>query len=282
MYSNLLHPCITEPTRIVGSNRPALIDNIFINTYSKNVNSGNIIEKISDHMPNFVIIREIIDKKKPQKLVIRDMKNFNKEQYLKDLENIKNLDVIQYKSTNDMYNAFHTAFLQVTDKKSPYKTLSKSERKVREKPWITKSILQSIKIKNKLYNKSIQKQDKFWSERYRYYRNKISIMIKKSKENHLGSYFQSNLANSKLTWNKMHNILSNRTKKHGDIIVSENGITISNQKLVANKFNTYFTNVSHNLLKDLGKSNNKYQDYLKIQVHIVSFLKKLLQMNSVS
>ena len=95
MYSNLLHPCITEPTRIVGSNRPALIDNIFINTYNKNVNSGNIIEKISDHMPNFVIIREIIDKTKPQKLVIRDMKNFNKEQYLKDLENIKNLDVIQ-------------------------------------------------------------------------------------------------------------------------------------------------------------------------------------------
>ena len=80
----------------------------------------------------------------------------------------------------------------------------------------------------------------------------------------------------------MNNILSNRTKKHGDIIVSENGITISNQKLVANKFNTYFTNVSQNLLKGLGKSNNKYQDYLKIQVHIVSFLKKLLQMNSVS
>ena len=182
MYSNLLHPCITEPTRIVGSNRPALIDNIFINTYNKHVNSGNIIEKISDHMPNFVIIREIINKKKPQKLVIRDMKNFNKEQYLKYLENIKNLYVIQYKSTNDMYNVFHTAFLQVIDKKSPYKTLSKSERKVREKPWITKSILQSIKIKNKLYNKSIQKQDKFWSERYRYYRNKINIMIKKVKE----------------------------------------------------------------------------------------------------
>ena len=91
MYSNPLQPCITEPTRIVGNNRPVLLDNIFINTYNKNVSSGNIIEKISDHMPNFVIIREIIDKKKAQKLVIRDMKNFNKEQYSKDLENIKNL-----------------------------------------------------------------------------------------------------------------------------------------------------------------------------------------------
>ena len=48
MFSNFLQLCITEPTRIVGNNRPALIDNIFINTYNKNVNSGNIIEKISD------------------------------------------------------------------------------------------------------------------------------------------------------------------------------------------------------------------------------------------
>ena len=36
MYSNFLQPCITEPTRIVGNNRPAFADNIFINTYNKN------------------------------------------------------------------------------------------------------------------------------------------------------------------------------------------------------------------------------------------------------
>ena len=87
-------------------------------------------------------------------------------------------------------------------------------------------------------------------------------MIKKSKRNHLGSYFQSNLYNSKLTWNKINNILNKRSKER-DIIISENGITISDQKLVGNKFNTYFTNVTQNLLKDLGKTNNKYQDYLK-------------------
>ena len=81
------------------------------------------------------------------------MKNFNKEQYLKDLGDIRKLDIIQYKRTEDMYNAFHTTFLQIIDENAPYKTLSKSERKLKEKPWITKSILQSIKIKNKLCSK---------------------------------------------------------------------------------------------------------------------------------
>ena len=87
-------------------------------------------------------------------------------------------------------------------------------------------------------------------------------MIKKNKRNHLGSYFQSNLDNSKLTWNKINNILNKRSKER-DIIISENGITISDQKLVGNKFNTYFTNAAQNLLKDLRKTNNKCQDYLK-------------------
>ena len=35
-------------------------------------------------MPNFVIMRDILDIKKPQRTVIRDIENFNKEKYLKD------------------------------------------------------------------------------------------------------------------------------------------------------------------------------------------------------
>ena len=33
--------------------------------------------------------------------------------------------------------------------------------------------------------------------------------------------------------------------------------------MVANKFNKYFANVSQNLLKGLGETNNQLQDYLK-------------------
>ena len=38
---------------------------------------------------------------------------------------------------------------------------------------------------------------------------------------------------------------------------------ICNQKVVSNKFNNYFVNVAHNLLRELGEPNNKFQDYLK-------------------
>ena len=63
MYSNLFQPYILEPTRITSNNRPSLLDNIFINTHDKEVYSGNIIDKISDHMPNFAIINNIFIRK---------------------------------------------------------------------------------------------------------------------------------------------------------------------------------------------------------------------------
>ena len=55
MLKNGYQPCITEPTRIVNGNKPSLIDNIFSNSVEKCI-SGNLFDKISDHLPNFVII----------------------------------------------------------------------------------------------------------------------------------------------------------------------------------------------------------------------------------
>ena len=55
-YENIFHPCITQPTRIVEHQRPTIIDNIFINSKEEPI-SGNLIEWISDHFPNFILIK---------------------------------------------------------------------------------------------------------------------------------------------------------------------------------------------------------------------------------
>ena len=41
------------------------------------------------------------------------------------------------------------------------------------------------------------------------------------------------------------------------------GSITCNQKVVSDKFNDYFINVAQNFLRDLGKSNTKFQDSLK-------------------
>ena len=51
-------------------------------------------------------------------------------------------------------------------------------------------------------------------------------------------------------------------------------MTISGTTKIANKFNNYFTNVPQELLKKLGKRNNKFQDYLKNSNEHSLFLKE--------
>ena len=73
----MLHPCTTQPTRIIEHQRPSIIDNIFINANKKPIH-GNIINRISDHFPNFILIK---DKKSTIEVKTvhykRNMKNYN-------------------------------------------------------------------------------------------------------------------------------------------------------------------------------------------------------------
>ena len=129
MYSNFFQPCILEPTRVVLNSRPSLIDNIYVNTYDKTIHSGNSLDKVTDHMPNFCIIEDTYKVKKNRKIRIRDMQQFEKDKCLKGLEELKNLDLLQYKDCNIMYNKFHEKYLQVIDKNIPYKIMSKKRNK---------------------------------------------------------------------------------------------------------------------------------------------------------
>ena len=63
MNSNFLRPCFLGPIRVVDNNRSNLINSIFINTIDKKIDSGNIIDKVPVHMPNFVLVKGIMQTK---------------------------------------------------------------------------------------------------------------------------------------------------------------------------------------------------------------------------
>ena len=106
----------------------------------------------------------------------------------------------------------------------------------------------------------MQKQDIFWYERYKFWRNKINKLISKTKKNHLRKFFQDDFQNSRGTWEKNNELLNKKPNKNDDIAIKENGAIICNQKVVSNIFNKYFVNVAQ---RELGEPNNKFQGYLK-------------------
>jgi len=58
-----------QPTMYTASNRPSLIDNTVINSLHFNAASCNLIAKITDHMPNFVILTKKINKNYKTKFI---------------------------------------------------------------------------------------------------------------------------------------------------------------------------------------------------------------------
>ena len=268
MIENSFQPCILEPTRIVQGNKPSLVDNIFSNSIEP-VTSGNLYQKISDHLPNFVIFNNIKTKKKKEFVKKRCPKpNFDIARFQTDL-----LELILYKIVNfdEFYKAFdysHKMLLNILNEHYPIKILNRKEIELERKPWITKGILTSTKIKNKTYKKFVKSSDKDKSSdiyiKFKKYRDLINTLKRKSQKQFHIDYFQKHLNNAKKAWTGINTILHKKRKqKISDIFLNVNGKLVTDQKTVSKLFNNYFVNVADNLAKKIPKPNTKYQDYLK-------------------
>ena len=272
-------PCITEPTRITNTNKPTLIDNIFINTLESPL-SGNILEHVSyDHLPNFIII-EHEQTKNLTNIKKRDTKNFNENNFLDDLKDPALLqNILNAHNTNSAFEICHSKFLIALEKHAPMKYLSKKEIKTRRKPWITSDICASIKSKRALFRKFKNQKlaghvtDNIYLQ-YKASRDHINTLKRKSKRNFYKEYFTKNINNSKKTWKGINQLL-NRSRNNLKPVCLEgtDGIT-SDPRKVANKFNQYFVNVADDLTKKITNKNTKFQDYLKNPNRSSLFLKE--------
>ena len=114
----------------VSKQKPSLIDNIFINTIEKEIVCGNFISKITDHMPNFMIMLDILPERNRVKRTLRSFSNFKEDEYKKDIANI-NIDkaiTTKFNDINIIYNEFHTQLMLVLDKHAPFTKLYRLEK----------------------------------------------------------------------------------------------------------------------------------------------------------
>ena len=267
MFQNNFQPCITEPTRITNANKPSLVDNIFINSFDDPI-CGNILEHISyDHLPNFVVLNHN-HKNKKHTLKKRDKKNFDPVKFQAELLDNGNLllELINAESAQAACNLYMEKYLIKLDEMSPLKDLSKKERKIADKPWLTTGLLKSISKKRSLFKQF--KADKFKNKssdvykKYKYHNDQICKLKRISKAIHDKKYFIDNMKNSKKMWIGLNTLL-NRNKKQQNTIYLEDQGFISDPHNVANKFNDFFLNVAGNLSAKIVQKNTKFQDYLK-------------------
>jgi len=119
---------------------------------------------ISDHFPT---ICNVVGYRKLEvftPIFIRDKTNFNPDKFNQNLEtalndymakfdNIteENFDNITKENFDICFSSFVTVVKDIIDKHAPYKPLTRKQKKLHHKPWITNGILTSIKHKKRIF-----------------------------------------------------------------------------------------------------------------------------------
>ena len=132
------------------------------------------------------------------------------------------------------------------------------------KPWITNGILISTRVKSKLFKLFKKTQKPEYYSQYKFYRNTINSLLRKSKKQYYKKYFAEHSNNMKKTWSGINNLLHRQRKlKLSDIFLNVNGNLFTDQTIVVEKMNNYFINVADKLAQKIPKPNTQFQDYLK-------------------
>ena len=104
MFCYYFQPSILQPTRYKDKIRPSLIGNIFVNSLDLKAMSGNLISRISDHMPNFIILEKNISESKKLNIIKRNFRNFNETFFINEVKHVN------FDNLYDAQNNIHTKY----------------------------------------------------------------------------------------------------------------------------------------------------------------------------
>ena len=273
MCSYYFSPYILQPTRITGTSK-TLIDNIFINSLNLDSISGNLTVQLSDHLFQFVILNNFLNKQQKQNCspcYTRNFRHFHPEEFKEELSCV-NWDEIISKTSGDINNTF-AAFFNTLDtllnEHALVRKLTKREISLREKPWINSEIKSIMHKRDKALWKlsknkiSAHKNDLF--NEYKKLRNMTVHKIEKARLSYHSNYFKKHSNSIKNIWKGINSIISvKKSNKFTPNSVVVNGEITSSPNDIATAFNDFFTNIDPNLAKKYPFQNPTSGTFSKI------------------
>ena len=262
-------PCITLPTRLT-SQSSTLIDNIFLSPFSDDIISGNLTVSLSDHLPQFLILYKPSSKKlSPNNIHSRNWSKFDHNSFRRDFDNISWNEILALEKNDceESFNSFLNELNSLIDIHAPIKKLSKRQLKLATKPWITKGILTSMKIRDNLFREYLESSSPnikiFLHSRYKQYRNRIVSLLRTSKKLYYRQYFNNNLNNLSNIWKGIREIISLKPSSSNTIISLQiNDSICSNPLTVAETFNDYFTSVADKVREEIPFTSHHFSEWL--------------------
>ena len=265
IFSCGLTPTISIPTHQMPHCARTCIDNIHTNDIDVTTISGVISDKISHHHPVFVMKKLAADanteqETHPEKITIHyDYSNANLDKLCEEIE--KDIDMINH---CDTFESFLTTFQEKIDNTCKLLTPKTTKRNSITNPWITQGLTNSIEKKARLYFEwrktcTIENPEGNVNRHAHYtkFNRFLKNAVKIAKATHYANQFEKHSSNSKKTW-EIINELRGKTKVSvkDDFVIDGRRVTC--RRIIANKFNEYFTSLASNLNEQVLSNDSLY------------------------
>ena len=188
------------------------------------------------------------------------MKNYSKETLLENLNDINWLEVEECENVDEAWSIFKDKFVNVIDKLAP---ITEVRLKQRGGDWFNGEILHLISNRDKAlakFKKSKKPED---YTHFKELRNLTQRTITKAKQEYIRNEIAENKSSPKSMWKVIKNLgVSSKSKSATSVIglKDEQGNVVFDSEIVANCFNTFFTNIASKLVEKLGCSEYSKDD----------------------
>lgn len=275
-YINLFQSCnytqtITKPTRV--TNRSAtLLDQVWTNDMYNYICSCILYISISDHFPvlSMFNIGTIAGLSKIN-ITKRVYNEENINDFREDLKKFKWSEELSGTiGCEDTLSSYLKSFKKLYDKNFPLKSFLIKEKHL-GKPYITQGIIKSINYRNKL-QKLYAKWPLTYSNIFKNYRNTLTAVIRKAKENYFKEKLNNNVNNMKETWKTINHLMGEKNTKLPSSMDFHNRSFYNNGE-ISEHFNNYFCNIANDLAANIDQANVPFESFLPDPVPFSFFLR---------
>ena len=179
-------------------------------------------------------------KQSPLILSYRDYKNFDQPLFRNDL--LKELYNVHHGKVN--YDTFEKIVVRLLDHYAPIK-----DRYVRanNSPFMNKTLAKAVMTRSRLRNRFIQNPIPENKTNYTKYRNYCTGLFRKEKKSYYNNLDIKRVTDNRLFWKTVGPLFSDKHFSSKKIILVEGEEIISNDRDIADIFNTHFTNIVETL-----------------------------------
>ena len=249
LYSAGCYSVINKPTRITDTSATTL-DHIYSNSLHKISVSGVLISDILDHLPTFCVMTSSIQRNLTPKLMIRDMTKFNIEAFSKQISySLESSFRNRENDPNVVILKILNVITEITKKYAPVRKLFRKEVKSKTRPWLTKGLLKSISIKNKLFEQCFKKQKSHLFLKYKTYLITLTKLKEIAKKIYYQKELQSHKDNVSKQWKIINEIICRTQLQNNCIsmITDEQNCKITDKTKIFDLLNDYSANVGPSL-----------------------------------